>query len=183
MLFTHGKLESPIRRLAGFFFFWYDCRMIYLASDHRGFELKEMLKKVLTDQGYPVEDAGAFQYDEEDDYVDFAKEALEKIRENPGLHKGIFLCGSGHGMGIVADKYRDIRAAMGFNRYVAVQSRQHDNANVLVLAADWVKEREAKDIVFDWLGAEFSGEERHIRRLKKIAEIEEKHFGPAQPTL
>ncbi|MDP3769903.1 MAG: RpiB/LacA/LacB family sugar-phosphate isomerase [Candidatus Sungbacteria bacterium] len=150
--------------------------MIYLAADHRGFQLKETLKKILTNQGHPVEDVGAFHFDKDDDYVDFAKAALEKMADNPGLHKGIFICGSGHGMNIVADKYRDIRAVMGYNRYVAVQSREHENANVLILAADWVKEQEASDIVFDWLGVEFASEQRHLRRLIKISEIEKKNF-------
>lgn len=130
----------------------------------------------MIDQENPIEDMGAFRYDKSDDYVDFAKAALEKIIDNPGLHKGIFLCGSGHGMNIVADKYKGIRAVMGYNRYVAVQSRQHENANVLILAADWVKEKEAHDIVSDWLSAEFISEDRHVRRLEKIEEIEERNF-------
>lgn len=150
--------------------------MIYLAADHRGFQLKEILKQVLVDQKYPIEDVGALRYDENDDYVDFAKAAVEKIIDNPGLHKGIFICGSGHGMSMVADKYKGIRSAIGYNRYVAVQSRQHEDTNVLVLASDWVKEKEACDIVSDWLGAEFAGEERHARRLGKISEIEKENF-------
>lgn len=147
--------------------------MIYLAADHRGFQLKEKLKVALIDQKYPVQDMGALTYDENDDYVDFAKAAIEKIKDNPGLHKGIFICGSGHGMSMVADKYKGIRSAIGYNRYVAVQSRQHEDANVLVLAADWIKEKEAQDVVSDWLNAEFAGEERHVRRLNKIKEIED----------
>lgn len=150
--------------------------MIYLAADHRGFQLKETLKQILERQGYPVTDMGAFQYDKTDDYVDFAKAALDKIADNPRLHKGILICGSGHGMDIVANKYKDMRAVIGFNRYVAVQSRQHENANVLVLAADWLKEEEAYSIVSDWLGAEFNAEDRHIRRLKKLEDIETKNF-------
>jgi len=150
--------------------------MIYLAADHRGFQLKEQLKVALIDQKYPVEDVGALKYDENDDYVDFAKAAIEKMKDNQGLHKGIFICGSGHGMSIVADKYKGIRSAIGYNRYVAVQSRQHEDANVLVLAADWVKEEEVKNIVSDWLNAECTGEERHVRRLAKISEIEKENF-------
>ena len=150
--------------------------MIYLAADHRGFVLKEALKQLLINQKYPVEDMGAFRFDEADDYVDFARAALEKMADDPEVHRGIFICGSGHGMNIVADKYKEIRAAMGFNRYVAVQSRQHENANVLILAADWVKEKEARDIVSDWLNAEFTAEDRHVRRLMKITEIEKKNF-------
>ena len=150
--------------------------MIYLAADHRGFALKEQLKQMLINQKYPVEDMGAFRFDETDDYVDFARAALGKMADDPEVHRGIFICGSGHGMNIVADKYREIRAAMGFNRYVAVQSRQHENANVLILASDWIKEKEARDIVSDWLSAEFTAEDRHVRRLMKITEIEKKNF-------
>ncbi len=150
--------------------------MIYLAADHRGFEVKEMLKGILADQKYPVQDMGALRYDETDDYVDFAQAAIEKIKDNPGLHKGIFICGSGHGMDMLANKYMHIRAALCYNRYVAVQSRQHEDANVLVLAADWVKAKEAREIMSDWLNAEFTNEDRHLRRLTKISETEKKNF-------
>lgn len=150
--------------------------MIYLASDHRGFKLKEELKKYLIEHGFGVEDVGAFAYDKIDDYADFARLASEKIVQNPFVHKGIFLCGSGHGVDIVANKYNGLRAALCFNRQVAAQSREHDDSNVLVLAADWLSTEEAKDIVTVWLGKSFSGEERHVRRLKKIEEIEDKNF-------
>lgn len=150
--------------------------MIYLASDHRGFKLKEELKKYLVEHGFGVEDVGAFVYDKTDDYVDFARVACEKIVQNPSAHRGIFLCGSGHGVDIVANKYKGIRAALCFNRQVAAQSREHDDANVLALAADWVSPEEVKDIVTVWLGKSFSGEERHVRRLNKIGEIEESNF-------
>lgn len=151
--------------------------MIYFAADHRGFDLKEKLKLMLISQEYPVEDMGAIEFDKNDDYVDFASLAASKIMDNPALHKGIFICGSGHGMDIVANKFRGIRAVMGYNRYVAVQSREHENANVLILASDYVKDREAEDIVFDWLKSDFSEDERHVRRLKKLDELEEKNFG------
>ena len=160
-------------------FFWviaYTIIMIYFAADHRGFQLKEILKQTLIVQGYPIEDMGALRFDETDDYVDFVKAAVEKIGDNPGLHKGIFVCGSGHGMDMVANKYKNIRAVLCYNRYVAVQSRQHENANVLVLASDWVKDKEAQDIMSDWLNAEYTSEERHARRLTKISEIEKKNF-------
>lgn len=150
--------------------------MIYLAADHRGFRLKEELKKYLLGQNREVEDVGAFEYNQEDDYVDFTSAAAEKIAENPSLHKGIFVCGSGHGMDMVANKFKGLHAAFGFNRQVAAQSREHEDANVLILASDWLDSADAKDIVMVWLGKSFSGEERHVRRLKKIEEIEEKNF-------
>ena len=111
----------------------YDAGMIYLACDHRGFVLKEVIKKLLAEQGILHEDMGDFSYDENDDYVDFARAAAEKIAENPVEHTGIFLCGSGHGMDMVANKYRGIRAALCWNTQVAAESRKHEDANVLVL--------------------------------------------------
>lgn len=150
--------------------------MIYLAADHRGFKLKEELKQYLIARNFDIEDIGAFSYDKDDDYADFTRIASEKIAENPSAHRGIFLCGSGHGVDIVANKFRGLRAALCFNRQIAAQSREHDDANVLVLAADWLSQEEAKEIVTVWLGKQFSGGERHVRRLKKIGEIEERNF-------
>lgn len=151
--------------------------MIYLAADHRGFALKEILKRFISeDLHVPLIDVGAYEQDVYDDYVDFAKSALDEIIKDSVNHKGIFICGSGHGMDMTANKYKGIRSALGFNADVARQSREHENTNVLVLASDWVKEKEAKEIVKVWFQSEFSGVERHIRRVDKISAIEEKNF-------
>lgn len=150
--------------------------MIYLAADHRGFELKDKIKGYLLRQNKQVEEVGAFSYDEDDDYVDFAKAACEKIIFDPANNRGIFICGSGHGMGMVANKFKGLRAALCLNRRTAIQSREHEDANVLVLPADWLNEGEAIDIALIWLATAFKGEERHMRRLNKIGEIEEKNF-------
>ena len=150
--------------------------MIYIGADHQGFELKEDLKNFLKSRGQETEDLGALAYDEDDDYVDFARAVAEKVAENPELNKGILICGSGHGVDITANKFRGVRAALAFNSQVAAQSREHDDANVLVLASDWLRAEEAQDIAAVWLGKEFSGEDRHVRRLKKIGEIEKINF-------
>lgn len=150
--------------------------MIYLAADHRGFLLKEELKKFLLDSGFEIKDAGAFSYDKTDDYVDFSRAAAEEMVKSPEAHRGIFICGSGHGMGIVADKFKGLRAALAFNKDVAIQSREHENANVLILASDWLTAEEAKEITLVWLKTPFSGEERHARRISKIEEIEKQNF-------
>lgn len=155
----------------------YTRNMIYLAADHRGFVLKQALKDFLVAQGHSIEDVGAFQYDKDDDYVDFAARAAAKIVDDLATHKGIFICGSGHGVTIVADKFKGIRAAIGFNKDVARQSRAHEDANVLVLPSDWVDENAAREIVTIWLDESFAGAERHVRRLKKVAEIEKRNFG------
>ena len=150
--------------------------MIYFAADHRGYQLKEELKKWLQEGDNQVEDLGAFSYNQNDDYVDFAQAVAEKIVENPSTRKGIMLCGSGVGMDVAANKYRGVHAALVKDRPTAIQSREHGDTNVLVLAADDLDILQAKDIVTAWLNTSFSGEERHIRRLNKIREIEEKNF-------
>lgn len=150
--------------------------MVYFACDHRGFALKEVLKAFLAEQGYVAEDVGAFVYNKDDDYVDFARLAVEKIAQNPEEHKGILICGSGHGMDMAANKYKGIRAALCLNTSVAVQSREHENANVLVLASDLVSLDLAKEIVSAWLNTTFTGEERNVRRLKKVGDIEQQNF-------
>lgn len=150
--------------------------MIYLAADHRGFALKETLKVFLTEEGFSFEDVGTFTLNAEDDYVDFAISAAEKIAQDSANHKGILLCGSGHGMDVVANKYKGLHAAWVDSHESAVMSRAHGNTNVLVLGADWLQEDKAKDIVLTWLKTPFSGEEQHVRRLKKIEEIEKKNF-------
>ena len=150
--------------------------MVYLAADHRGFLLKEELKKFLVDSGFEVQDAGAHSFDKNDDYPDFAIAAAKGVAADLRKNRGIILCGSGHGAGIVADKFKGLRAALCFNKEVAIQSREHEDANILVFAADWISIEDAKEIVMVWLKTPFSGEERHIRRLKKIAEIENKNF-------
>lgn len=150
--------------------------MIYLATDHRGFVLKEKLKNYLVETGCEIEDMGAFSYDKDDDYPDFAAAAAEKVSEDLETNRAILLCGSGHGADIVANKFRGVRAALCWNTAVAKQSREHDGANVLVLSADWLTEEQAREIVSAWLETGFSGEERHQRRIKKIEETETKNF-------
>lgn len=149
---------------------------LVLAADHRGFQLKESLKRFLVSGGHEVEDAGDPAYNEHDDYVDFARIASEKIVADPERARGIFICGTGIGMDVVANKYRGLRAALVHDRETAVQSREHGDTNVLVLAADTLDEARAREIVTAFLDTSFSGEERHVRRLAKIREIEEKNF-------
>lgn len=150
--------------------------MIYLAADHRGFQLKEAIKRLLTRRSIAFEDVGAKAYAEGDDYVDFARDAAEKVAADPSVHKGVFLCGSGHGVDMVANKFKGVRAVLCWNMQVAKQSRQHEDANVLVLPADWLDEAVVEEVVTLWLGTEFSHEERHVRRLEKIRDVESRGF-------
>lgn len=149
---------------------------ILLAADHRGFELKERLKEILGARGFLLRDAGAAVYDPADDYVDFALSAATEIAKEPTNRRGIFICGSGVGMDVVANKFKGLRAVLAHDRRTAIQSREHGDANILVLAADGLALSRAEEIAVAWLETPFSGEERHARRLEKIREIEEQNF-------
>ena len=145
--------------------------MIYFATDHRGFELKEKLKKFVADElGLEVKDFGAFSYNTEDDYPDFIRPAAEAVSKNPEHDKAIILGGSGQGEAMVANRYKGVRTVVyyGNNEKIIQLSREHNNANVLSLGAMFVEEAEAKKVVNEWLLHPFTNETRHVRRIKKI---------------
>lgn len=148
--------------------------MIYLGADHRGFELKERLKKLLIQEGYEVTDLGNTRLDPQDDYVDFAHKVADQTSKDP-QSRGIILCGSGAGVDMVANKVEGIRSALVFDVERAKQAREHEDANVISLPADTLDSGKAWEIVKAFLTTEFSGEPRHVRRLEKLEEVEEEH--------
>ncbi|TSC86303.1 MAG: ribose 5-phosphate isomerase B [Microgenomates group bacterium Gr01-1014_7] len=145
--------------------------MIYLGADHGGFELKEELKKYLAASGIEAEDMGATSLNPNDDYTDFIIPLVKKVASIPGS-LGIIIGRSGNGEAIVANKIKEIRAALCLNEKMAEKARDHNNANILSLGADYISVEVAKKIVQTFLDTPFSNEERHIRRLKKIEELE-----------
>ncbi|MBI2582694.1 RpiB/LacA/LacB family sugar-phosphate isomerase [Candidatus Azambacteria bacterium] len=149
---------------------------IFLGADHGGFRQKEIIKGYLKDLGYDVEDLGNLKEEPRDDYPDFAKKVAEKVSRNPAESKGILFCRSGAGMDMVANKFPNVRSALVFNEKLAIQSREHEDANVLSIPSDWLDDEAVKKIVKVWLETPFSGEERHARRLQKIHAIEEELF-------
>jgi ribose 5-phosphate isomerase B len=144
---------------------------IYLATDHAGFELKEKLKNSLEEEGFDVEDCGAFKFDKDDDYPDFIKIAAEKVAKDTDSF-GVVFGKSGQGEQIAANKVKGIRAALGFNEENVKLSREHNNANVLSLGFDFVPFEKAKDLIRLFVNTPFTNEERHVRRINKIEEIE-----------
>ena len=148
---------------------------IYIGADHRGFELKKELKKFLIEKGYEVEDAGAFKYDKDDDYPDFAEAVAEKVSKDDSA-RGILLCGSGTGMDAAANKVRGVRATLAFSKEITRAARNDDDVNVISLPADFLKSEEAEEIAEIFLKTPFEAVERRVRRLQKIAEIEKKNF-------
>lgn len=146
---------------------------VFLAADHAGFELKDKVAAFLKEKGYEVVDCGANLLDPSDDYPDFIYPAAIKVGQNPGS-KGIIFGKSGQGEAIVANKVKGIRAVVyyGGNDELINLSRDHNDANILSIGAGFVSETEAQVLVEAWLEREFSNDERHVRRINKIKEIE-----------
>lgn len=148
--------------------------MIYLASDHAGFELKEKIEEFLKSTGHEVEDIGPYQLDPADDYPDLIYPAAKKISEDPSS-KGIIFGKSGQGEAVVANKVKGIRAVVyyGGRQDLIRLTREHNDANILSLGAGFVSEEEAKKVVDEWLNTKFTNEERHVRRIEKIRKLED----------
>jgi ribose 5-phosphate isomerase B len=140
---------------------------IAIGSDHgKGFELKEKMIAFLKEKGYEVEDKGTYT-PESCDYPDFARPVAEDVAAGKA-DKGIVICTTGIGVSITANKVKGIRCALCFNEEMAELTRLHNDSNVLALRAAVVSEEMAKKIAMIWLTTEFSGEERHARRIRKI---------------
>jgi ribose 5-phosphate isomerase B len=139
--------------------------MIFLASDHAGFELKESLKKNLSEQGIDFEDLGC-DSEERCDYPDFGHKLAEKVLENPE-NQGVGVCGTGLGISMTLNRHAGIRAARCVSVEDAELSRRHNNANVLVLAGRQLDEKIAAEILTKFLTTEFESG-RHEERIKKI---------------
>lgn len=144
--------------------------MIFLAADHAGFERKELIKSYLDGLGYQTKDFGAHELDPLDDYPDYTVPMAEAVVAEQ--KRGIVFCGNAEGVCIVANKVDGIRAALGYSVYAATSSREDDDSNVLCIPGRALSDDEAKEIVKAWLETEFSGAERHRRRLEKIEKIE-----------
>lgn len=146
---------------------------IYLGTDHAGFEFKEEIKKYLIERRYDVIDCGAYVFDKNDDYPDFIGKVGKNVGENKDSY-GIIWGKSGAGECIVANKYRNIRCFLAVNEENVRLARQHNDANVISFGSEFVTIDKAKNLIRLFLETDFSQEKRHIRRLNKIKEIEEK---------
>lgn len=140
--------------------------MIYIASDHRGFKLKEFLKLHFSN----LTDMGPFSLDPDDDYIDYAQKACDPTIWQPD-DLAILICGSGHGMDITANRHPYLRAILGFNKEVVQQGREHENANVLVIPSDWTTNDQAIILADLFLNTPFSNQSRHLRRLDKLSSL------------
>ena len=145
---------------------------VYLGTDHAGYALKEKIKQWLDEWGYDQEDMGAFAHDTEDDYPDFIRPVAERVSQDSENNRGIVLGGSGQGEAMAANRHKGVRATVYAARSLDLElinlTREHNDSNILALAARFVPEEDAKEVVKVWLETPFPGEERHKRRIAKI---------------
>ena len=146
---------------------------VAVGSDHAGFPLKEAVVGFLRQQNVDFKDFGAYSSDSVD-YPDIGLAAAEAVA-NGQFDRGILVCGTGIGMSMTANKVPGIRAALCKDTYCALMAREHNDANILTLGSRTTEENTAFDIVQTFLATEFSGEERHARRVREISDIEQKY--------
>ena len=149
---------------------------IALAADHAGFELKENVRDFLRGLGHDVLDLGGPSSTVPDDYPDFAQ-AVGRALLDAKADRGILICGSGVGASVAANKMPGIRAGLCHDTYSAHQGVEHDHVNVLVLGSRIIGRELAHELVRAFLAAQFSNEERHLRRLAKVEAIECRYAG------
>lgn len=148
---------------------------VAVGADHAGFPLKDQVLEIVKMKGHEALDLGTFSTDSVD-YPDYAEKVGRAIQQGDA-DRGILVCGSGVGAAVAANKMVGIRAGLCHDTYSAHQSVEHDNTNVLALGARIIGPELAAEIVHEFLDAEFSGEDRHIRRLNKITAIERGNLG------
>ncbi|MBT4516285.1 MAG: RpiB/LacA/LacB family sugar-phosphate isomerase [Candidatus Komeilibacteria bacterium] len=141
--------------------------MIYLGADHNGFKTKEYLKKYFDNKNIDYIDLGNTKFQKTDDYPDFAKAVAKKVQKSKKA-TGILLCGSGQGMCIVANKFKNIRAILGWSSAAARRARHDDDANILCLPAWRLTNEKTLQVVRAWLATDFGNLTRYKRRIKKI---------------
>ena len=148
---------------------------ICVGSDHAGFLLKEIIRKFLADLGHEVADVGTHSTDPVD-YPDYAEKVVNSVLDGQS-ERGVLICGSGVGASVAANKIPGARAGLCHDTYSAHQGVEHDHMNVLVLGGRVIGEEMARELVRAFVNAECSHEERHLRRLAKVAAIEKRYSG------
>ena len=146
-----------------------------ISADHGGFDLKNIIIERVKSLGFDIEDLGEKEMDPSDDYPDTTKLVAEAI-SSKAYEKGIVLCGSGVGASVVANKFKDVRAAICHDTYSAAQGVEHDDMNVICLGGRIVGDALAKEIVSEFINSRFVSEERFVRRKEKLDQIEKENL-------
>ncbi len=140
---------------------------VYLGADHAGLRLKNAIKQYLSEAKIDYQDFGADKLKSDDDYPDFANKVAKAVSRQPKNY-GVLICGSGHGMCIAANRHKKVRGILGYSVGAVMIGREHNDANVLCLAGRFLSTAQAIHLVETFLKTDFPGEERHLRRIKKI---------------
>src|SRR5690606_15833693 len=148
-----------------------DGMQVVIGADHRGVGLKHQVAQWLRSQGYEVNDVGAEKLDPYDDYPEYAVRVARMVSGEKEA-RGIVLCGSGVGVCIAANKIEGVRCGQAINIDQVISARKDDDIGVLALAADHISFEAAREIVKVFLETEFSGEERHVRRVEQVVALE-----------
>lgn len=142
--------------------------MIYLGSDHAGYECKEEIQKYLLAQGYETKDLGAYN-NQSSHYPQFAKKVIQAVQEDSG-NFGILFCRSGQGMAIAANREKKIRACVAWNEKVAREARNDNDSNVLSVPTSYVSTEQTKQIIVAFLSTNASKEPRHLERIAMLSQ-------------
>lgn len=146
-------------------------QVVVIGSDHAGYRTKEAIKKALAGDGYEIVDVGGFDPSGSDDYPPYAKDVADAVASDKSV-KGILVCGSGTGMVIAANKVKGIRASVVYDAYSARMARHDNDANVIALRGRKFPQRDAVRFARLFLKTEFSGIDRHKRRINQIRRME-----------
>lgn len=144
---------------------------IYIGADHRGFELKKKLFDFLS-QKYEVEDLGAREFVDNDDFVEYALDVAKRTSQNP-QDRGIVICGSGAGVEIASNKVKGVRCSLGQSRDQVQKAREADDINILAISSDFTDFEKAKELVDAFLSTQYINSENHQRRINKIKEFDQ----------
>jgi ribose 5-phosphate isomerase B len=141
---------------------------IFIAADHRGFELKNKIIEYLHEKNIRIEDLGNYQYDPQDDYPGFARKVAQAVLQNTKEFFGIVICGSGVGVSIVVNRFPEIRCAVGFKKEQVIHARENDWVNVLALPSDYIDFEATKELIDVFLKTQPRQEEKYARRIKEL---------------
>ena len=148
---------------------------VAVGGDHAGFEMKTLVAEHVRALGHTVVDAGAYEYDALDDFPDFSEAVAVRVADGRA-ERGLMVCGSGVGASVAANKVRGVRAGLCHDTYSARQGVEHDDMNVVCIGARIIGEELAKEVVTAFLSARFiEGEEKYVRRLNKVLDIERRN--------
>jgi ribose 5-phosphate isomerase B len=145
---------------------------ISIGADHAGYDMKMKLVEFMQKLGHTVNDVGTHDPSQPDDYPDYAVLVAHDLRSGKA-ERGVLVCGSGVGVSVAANKFKGVRAGLCHDHYSAHRGVEHDDMNVLVVGARIIGQMMAEDVTAAFLGAKFTNEERHVRRLNKVKGIED----------